>query len=536
MHGRIQIRLARMLAVAMCCGACTIAQAQGELPGNGSYVDTGYNGSSMLDNQTAASNTSMAANMNADQVDLSQRVADLEKALKKMDDKTKADKEAALNKPTVNVGGLIQVDTAMFGGENAKTQALPGPNNVGTDPFMDGTGFRRLRLQVSGDMWYNTDYKIEVDFNSTSRPSFKDVYFTIKELPWIQNVRIGHFKEPFGLEQQTSDRHGTFMERSMCDEGFIVPGRNIGTMFFGQSENERATFAMGVFLNQSGIENPPIFANNVAPGSTLTSPPLPTGVTTLDDQPQAALTTRATWTPWFDEATAGELNGSRGLWHVGGAYSYRSDMGYRTGTTGTIVSNYQIKPESYLAPVILDTTLLPAVSNQLVGVETALVYGSFSFQSEVFADYIEQHGGTNVTFTGAYAYWSYFLTGENRNYNRKTACFDRVKPFTNFFRVRTCDGDVANGWGAWEVGYRVTYVDMLDGLPNATTTSLASQVGLGRATDQTIGLNWYLNPYSKIMANYIFTTFDRIDDIGGTATLVNNHTVNTFEMRAQFDF
>jgi phosphate-selective porin OprO/OprP len=151
----------------------------------------------------------------------------------------------------------------------------------------------------------------------------------------------------------------------------------------------------------------------------------------------------------------------------------------------------------------------------------------------VFGDYIEQRGGTEVTFTGMYAYASYFLTGENRNYNRKNGCFDRVRPFTNFFRVRTCDGDVASGWGAWEVGYRVTYVDMLDGLPNATT---AATVGLGRATDQTIGVNWYLNPYTKVMANYIFTTFDRYDNLNGVTTFVPNHTVNTFEMRAAFDF
>ena len=41
------------------------------------------------------------------------------------------------------------------------------------------------------------------------------------------------------------------------------------------------------------------------------------------------LTMRGTWTPWYDEATASELNGSRGLWHVGGAYSYRTDLGYQ---------------------------------------------------------------------------------------------------------------------------------------------------------------------------------------------------------------
>ena len=31
---------------------------------------------------------------------------------------------------------------------------------------------------------------------------------------------------------------------------------------------------------------------------------------------------------------------------------------------------------------------------------------------------------------------SYFLTGENRVYDRNMGCWTRVKPFENFFRVR----------------------------------------------------------------------------------------------------
>ena len=240
MHGRIRTWLARMLAVAIGCGVCAVVQAQGKAPNNGGYADPAYSGPAMPENQAAATNTAMAANTNADPSDLSQRISELEKALKKMTDKAAADKEAALNKPTFAVGGLIQYDTAMFGDENAKTRNLPSVPGGGTGgPFIDGTGPRRLRLQAAGDMWYNTDYKLEVDFATTSRPTFKDVYFDVKELPFVQNVRVGHFKEPFGLEQQTSDRFTTFMERSMCDEGFIVPARNIGTMLYGVSENEK---------------------------------------------------------------------------------------------------------------------------------------------------------------------------------------------------------------------------------------------------------------------------------------------------------
>ena len=68
-----------------------------------------------------------------------------------------------------------------------------------------------------------------------------------------------------------------------------------------------------------------------------------------------------------------------------------------------------------------------------------------------------------------YAYVSYFLTGENRPYDRKLGVFDRVRPYEDFFRVRTDDGSIETGWGAWELAYRFSYIDILGNL--ATTTA-----------------------------------------------------------------
>ena len=42
--------------------------------------------------------------------------------------------------------------------------------------------------------------------------------------------------------------------------------------------------------------------------------------------------------------------------------------------------------------------------------------------------------------------------------------------------MRSCDGNVSTGRGAWEVAYRFSYIDMLDGLTNK---------GAGMATDHT---------------------------------------------------
>jgi phosphate-selective porin OprO/OprP len=415
------------------------------------------------------------------------------------------------------------VDTAAFS-QNALSKANNGD-------AVNGAGFRRARLVARGDAFFNTDYKFEVDFASTSRPTFKDVFFTVKELPYLQNVRVGHMKEPFGLEQLTSSNYITFMERSLCDEGFIVPGRNTGVMAFGGPESEQGTWAIGAFVTDM-VDNPPVFGRNGLAGALPATQPaaptvLPTGVTNYDDQPQVATTMRATWLPWYDEATKG-----RGLWHTGIAYSYRATEGYRNAANQSVLANYQVRPEAALAPIILSTSSLRAIDTQIMGVETAFVYGPFSAQAEYYYDYVDRPadaGFDDLTFSGCYVYLSYFLTGENRPYNRKSGAFDRVKPFTNFFRVHTSDNDVETGWGAWELGYRWSYANMLDGIPAAQRT-----VGMGRASDQTIGLNWYLNPNCRLMWNYVLTTYDRVQVAG--AAPVDGQTMNTFEMRGQFDF
>ncbi|NLE39072.1 MAG: porin, partial [Pirellulaceae bacterium] len=45
--------------------------------------------------------------------------------------------------------------------------------------------------------------------------------------------------------------------------------------------------------------------------------------------------------------------------------------------------------------------------------------------------------------------------------------------------------------------------------------------------DHTIGLNWYLNPYTRVMFNYVHSTLE--DDLG-------DGSLSIFQMRTQIDF
>lgn len=485
MHGCIAKWLARTLAAAVVVGGPAIGLGQ--------------------DSQSAPT-AEFVSSTSADG-DLATRVANLEAALKKAEAKADADKKKAAGKMTANAGGMIQMDMAGFQqNDTSKTQS----GNIN-----NGAEFRRARLMVFGEGFDVIEYKAEFDFavatnaaptapgfNSyTEQVALKDVFIAIKELPLAGRFQVGHFKEPFGLDELTSDRFSTFMERSLGDEGAIVPARNMGMQFSNTYAEEHGTWAAGWFVTREG-DTPPLWQN---------------------DNGGTAFTTRYTYLPWYDEATEG-----RGLWHLGAAYSYRDVADGRVSMSA--------RPEAHLANAVIGGNFdINVADQQLFGAETAVVYGPFSAQAEYFGSWVHRSptaGGAarpDVNFNGAYVYFSYFLTGEHRPYNRKNGTFDRVKPFENFFRVRAEDGCCYTGKGAWEIAYRYSYLDLLDGL--GTTVA-----GAGRCGDHTIGVNWYLNPYTRIMADYIYSDVDRVTTIGAVNTLVTGGYIQTAMMRFAIDF
>ena len=241
----------------------------------------------------------------------------------------------------------------------------------------------------------------------------------------LGNVRVGHFKECFGLEDLTSDNYTTFMERSLDDEGAFCPGRNDGIMAYNWTENQRATWAIGTFTNQTGFDQPPTF---------------------VFDHWGLDMTMRATYLPWYDEASGG-----RGLLHTGLGYVYRS----APDNTMTFAT----RPESAFAPSVVNMTLTDLNDMQVAergsgpGLRAALrAVGVLRLDRSI------ARTDVNNNFYGAYVFVSYFLTGENRPYNRKMGVFDRVRPYENFFRVRTCDGrrPPAAAPGKWPIASRTS--------------------------------------------------------------------------------
>jgi phosphate-selective porin OprO/OprP len=433
------------------------------------------------------------------EADLSKRVADLEKTLTDMRAKEAEAKKKVAGAPTFIPGGRIFFDTYFFDQSDASHALYGNAENT--------VWFRAARLQVKGDAFNNISYQIEMDFGavasttpSTSPVAFKDTFITLRELPYAGNMIVGHFKEPVGLEQRLSDNYITFMERSLPD--VLVPGRNMGLSFFDWSENERMTWMIGTFAVVP--ENPPTMINDNGPVS---------------------LAGRITYLPWYDEATEG-----RGLMHVGLGARYQDadeGQGLRFSARPEVGNFTTVAPKAVPAAFtgIVDTGTFDARGYSLLVPEAALVYGPFSLQSEWMGVRTAGFRNTGDAFLwGYYVQASYFLTGEHRRYLRRLGLFDRVRPFENFFRVRTCDGTVATGLGAWEVAYRYSQLDLND---------FGAGVRGGEAFDHTFGVNWYWNPYTRVMFNYVNSTSE---DVPTAANGLAGGTQNIFETRVQIDF
>lgn len=364
---------------------------------------------------------------------------------------------------SLRIGGRLHFDTAFFDADDT----LPA--------FENGAQFRRARLSVEGTIYDNVEFKGQYDF-AGGDADFRDAYVGLKDIGGGARLRIGQFKEFFSLEELTSSNYITFMERGLPNQ--FAPSRNVGAGVFGETMESRVFYGAGMFYEADDY-----------------------GTSTAEDS--WALTARIAGLPWHADKTQ--------FLHIGAAYSYRSidDL-----------LRYRQRPESGLGPRLVDTKVsvpdpgtgemvsqdgFQADGTNLYGLEAALVYGPASVQAEYIASDVDSSRWGDPTFSGYYAFVSYFLTGESRPY--RGGAFSRVRPKSNF--------GSEGGMGAWEVAARYSSIDLTDGGVNG-----------GELSDITAGLNWYLNPNTRMMVNYVYA--DASERNEGNASIV--------QARFQIDF
>jgi phosphate-selective porin OprO/OprP len=370
----------------------------------------------------------------------------------------------------IKVGGRIQADFASISADNDIEDAF-------TSDFQGhGTEFRRARLFVSGTLYDDIIFKAQYDF-AGGDADFNDMWLGLNNLPMVGRVRIGHQKEPLSLEALTSSNHNPFMERGLPNA--FSPGRNTGIGFNDAVLENRMTWGLGFYQNVGSFGG------------------------SFSDTADFNLTGRISGLPYFERK-------GRELVHLGVGYShqFRNDSG-----NGTSIQ-YRARPESNLANRLVDTGPIAADGVDLYNAEAAMVWGPLSLQGECFYSAVDSNTAGDPNFSGYYALISYFLTGEYRPYNAKMGSFGRLKPKNDY--------DLSNGsYGAWELAARYSSIDLND-----------AGIQGGEVADFTLGINWYLNPNSRVTLNWVHA---EIEDRTQGVT-IGDGSADIVQSRFQVDF
>jgi phosphate-selective porin OprO and OprP len=444
--------------------------------------------------------------------------------------------ESADGKNKIKIGGRIHYEAASVSSPTRRFVDQVS-RDEGSQLTGAGSEFRRARLYIQGIVYQDIFFKLQFDF-AGAEIQFKDAYMGLQGVPYVGHIRVGQMKEPFSLEEQTSSNYNPFIERGLPN--VFVPSRKPGAMLYNTAVDKRVYWGMGLFFNTTNQ----LSGNNTNAGDSY------------QNFQNWDLTARLAGTPYYEEK-------GKHLVHLGFSYShqFRNDnTDPATGAPTAFALRYRQRPEAHITTRTVDTAgstnarsiynpngVLPLVGQRaliatsgvdLFNPEFALVWGPLSIQGEYMLSAVTANRNLstlrnpfltkdNPTFQGAYAFISYFLTGEHRKYKQSAACFDRVKPKHNF-SLRN------GGWGAWEVAFRWSYLNLN-----------SSGIYGGVENDYTIGLNWYLTPNVRWMVNYVQAVIDNRQVTPTTqytpATFdypenYANGVVNVIETRFQIDF
>jgi phosphate-selective porin OprO/OprP len=179
------------------------------------------------------------------------------------------------------------------------------------------------------------------------------------------------------------------------------------------------------------------------------------------------------------------------------------------------------------------------------GVEGAVIWGPFHVVGEytqLEAEVMPGFLGSDPTYDGWYVEAGWFVTGETRSY--KHGEFGRIK-----VKNPVIGGGKGGGWGAWQIAGRYDVIDLTDQAltlqgnaavsPPAPSASNQNCALCGEQKTWLIGINWWLNDYTRFQFNY------NESDIGGGPLLIasgasangnDGANIRGFGMRAQVDW
>ena len=268
------------------------------------------------------------------------------------------------------VSGVIMLDYALMDGVNRDSE---------TNSTEFNSQVRKARVDIKHQLNKDWSAKLQLSFNEEDSSSeVGDAYIRYRGFNQAL-VTMGQFKEPFGLENMTSSKNITFLERSMVTHA-LSAGKNQGVMLSGSPSD--VTWAFSVMeVEHENKEAAPF-----------------------------AMGGRLTWAP---------INDQQLLVHLGGSASLRELDGE--------VFEIDERIEVHGSEKIIESGEIEVDQMHLSALELAIVKGAFSFQTEVLSTNIQAVDASNdVTFDGYYMQAGLFLTEDKKRY--KKGVFTGVRP------------------------------------------------------------------------------------------------------------
>ena len=351
----------------------------------------------------------------------------------------------------------IQIDAAgYFGSDN---------------PMSNGIEARRLRFALKGILW--RDWRVEMDYDfADNEVDTKDAWLAYEGFGRNNQLKIGNFKVPFSLEEVTSSRMITFMERALPN--VFAPGRRLGIGYTHWEDNWR--LSANVFGQELGA-----------------------GDESEEDE-AFGLAVRGNFIPYRT---------NNALWTVGASLAtYTPDADSDDEIRFRTRSETHVERDRYL-----NTGKVGNVDSvNLYGLETAYQLGSLMLQSEYIRSELNRNAGEqNAVYDGWYVFASYILTGERRAYNSTDGEFDVFTPNSSS--------------GAWEIAVRASSLDLND---------IGAGVAGGSADEYTVGVNFYPNRTLRLMLNY--SVVDQDANADGDGDFLGDDSYQILQGRVQVVF
>ncbi len=374
---------------------------------------------------------------------------------------------------------------------------------------------KQARIWLEGYVFKNIAYKIMPDF-AASGNILPDAYLDYGYDPAAQ-LLVGKFKPSVSLERLQGDSDGTFLERAFPT--YLAPNRDVGLQVHGAfarpgsgytaervagpiDTNNFLTYQFGVDngTGDNGTDNfnaPDTNNNKEFVGRVFAQPFIHNGNPWLEG---LGIGIAATADDPKNQVLKNQQTPIGRTTYLNYTSTYRNAAGVAFAAPVANGDRNRFYPQAYWYA------------------------GPFGMMAEYVVS--SQHlSGTNQTGRRVnvkqdnkawQVFASYVLTGEHNT-------FGAVKPIQNFSPL---DGK----WGAFQLAARWTEMD----IDSSTFEVIDPSKAANHATAWALGVNWYLNPYALVRADFEQVIFD--GGAGTTRNVSNRPTENVFATRFQLAF